>query len=353
MVRGIPAAEDGVSPGPFPPNMKPQQALLTFAAGIFCGLSGLYTLLTFLGPTKLFPFLDSPSQDSEFGNPFAGLVDDMTRQLDFTREENRKLQERVRELEAQAAARPVMAAPAPTMTPPGPPPNMTPPPLPANLREMARQAQARRTEGLILQLKSRLNLTPGQEELVREILAAQPAGPGTGPFSAALPLSPGNPLREALTPVLSPDQMAALDTFAAEQRQNQVELMATGQMMQLQSIVTLSEEQKNRAFEQFARIAAETINPTAGAPSSAPSGGPVAADPVSRLEQNLSALEGILSPEQMEIYRGTLESQQQMFRQFRGAAGPGAPGTGPAIDVMVIEGSPAAPPAQPAPPPQP
>lgn len=257
--------------------------------------------------------------------------------LEALEKENELLKKQLAELEKKLEARntPVNLPPPPSRPPdfrPDSPPPSGPPP---NFEEMVKRARNRQFDNQMRQLKSALGLTDNQLALLDEAVAAyldrndgNPAGLlGLGAMAE------GGQMRQILDPLMSPDQEASLGEYMATERGNQIEIMTNAQLMQLQSLVSLSEEQKDQAFSRFAEMAEARVDEQLA-------GGDMPGGQAARVnaffQDNAAAMETILTPEQMEIYQQAMEQQRQMVEQFRRRAegnsgSPGNPGTPPPI----------------------
>lgn len=291
-----------------------------FFAGLVLGLA-LFANLYF------FFLKDLPTPEAEpYSDPFAeDILMQLQTENDRLREETESLRARLREAENQvAAARPPTTPPNFT---PGPPPAGGPP---ADFRSMVTRAREQRFQNMLLDLKSTLGLTDDQMALLEDGLAGyRETQPDLQPLIGLSALREDGAMRRILDPLLSPDQQERLDGYIEDQRANQIEIIANAQLMQLQSMLSLSDEQKDQAFASFARIAEDRVdNPPAAGDGPGPG-------PAAFFEQNVEAMREVLTPEQMEIYQRAMEQQRAMVEQFRrrmeagdNAPAPGAPGGG-------------------------
>ncbi len=185
--------------------------------------------------------------------------------------------------------------------------------------EIMRKTRETRIADTLTLLRSRLTLTDDQDELIRDTitlhLEARSAEKPFG-FEPVFGLLEDEALLSLLDPILSPDQMEELAAYNEEQRANRVEVMANGQLMRLQTMVNLSAEQKDRAFQVFA----ETAEAAVYGDSANPPG-----DPAAAMEHNLEALGGILDAGQMAVYRSAIEREVDMIRRLREGVPEGSP----------------------------
>ncbi len=109
-------------------------------------------------------------------------------------------------------------------------------------------------------LDAALDLTADQWNLFDEIfLQLKEKDPMLGFRFGPMDLGPGSPLRDGLTPVLSPDQLATLDNYVSERRANEIEARASSQLIQLQHKLNLTAEQKDAIFQHYAEVAREEV----------------------------------------------------------------------------------------------
>ena len=202
----------------------------------------------------------------------------------------------------------------------------------AEVTERVKQAEAERAEKRIAaqlaSLSQLLNLSDEQAEKVRALLEKQQAGKkdrlssiisfatdvdgleGKTPAELAGQLLGGNGAGEEadafdfdseLLAVLDDDQKSAYREYLDNRNENHIEATANRQLAQLQTTVTdMSKDQKDQAFDEFARIAREDIEAN-GAP--AEDGGFDLGRRMQQREAEQAAMEGILTPEQFEVYR--------------------------------------------------
>lgn len=214
----------------------------------------------------------------------------------------------------------------------------------ARFREMRESERALRIESRLLALKTKLNLTPEQETAVRAAMekanaereALRQASAGLREEWAKLSdeerdarhreevakFAAVDAAQEAeITALMSEEQLAAYEQYKSEQKQTEVENRANMQLGQLQSMLSLTEEQKDAAFQYFAQQA-QTFDPR----EIMAQGG----DPREFFEEQqkaqLEAMRQILTPEQFELYSKQEEQRANMFRNGGGRGGFGPPG---------------------------
>jgi hypothetical protein len=184
----------------------------------------------------------------------------------------------------------------------------------AKMEEQRKEARARRIDERLAALKSRLNLTSEQEEKVRALLEnSSEMGLGglplgltslsrngkSGAVSIEGEIAGGGEANGAnfdaqLAALLSPEQQDELAVFQQEQRENRVEIATNREMAQLQQQLTLTPEQKDRAFQALGDIARNEAE-------SPPEGFDPAAMEAAK-QARIKALRPILTQEQMNAY---------------------------------------------------
>lgn len=173
------------------------------------------------------------------------------------------------------------------------------------MQQQMKEKKARSVEERLAALKARLNLTPDQEAKVKELLEKSSVGEdgmtrilSAGGKGGALNLNMGNDnpkaVDEQIAALLNTQQKEAYNVFQQEQAENRAEISANREMAQLQQQLTLSPEQKDRAFQVLGNLARNEDT----------QGGNVF-DPEkmqAKRKARLEALRPILTSEQMKVY---------------------------------------------------
>lgn len=250
-------------------------------------------------------------------------------------EELTRLQDKIESLESvlagQGKARqPLVVATAKDTAPADSPEKKTPVPSQADFAERIREQNRRRAEtrnaARLATLSQRLNLSPEQTERVHALLEQQTAnGPALGnriivgsgnedtvaansiTFNASgddtlHPRGSGE-FNSALDTLLDDTQREAYASLQQEERRNRVEAEANEELARLQRMLTLTDAQKDAAFQAFSEIARDRQD--SGPSSSAAAG------------QRVDALRNILTPEQAKVY----QEAPQVFIFGEGGAG--------------------------------
>lgn len=187
-------------------------------------------------------------------------------------------------------------------------------------------------------LKLRLKLSPEQEEKLRTLLERQygfgadlAAKMFEGKLSkeemkemAANPVDLDTELKSALTP----DQYAEYEKYQVEEKRNQAEMMANMELGQIQSMLQLTEAQKDKVFNILYQQAEKQTG--WGEPGQAP---PQDWQQVMEKQETdkVNALRDVLTPEQLQIYEKQLAAQREMIKSFM----PAGDGTDGAVSVGV------------------
>lgn len=166
--------------------------------------------------------------------------------------------------------------------------------------------KARRLDERVAALKDRLNLDDATAAKVRAALASgeeeedrvMEAVEGKDPA----PVEPGEPTRkrealdESITKLLSPNQATAYKEFAAEQKENRIEVATGREMTRLQANLTLTPDQKDKVYQALNEIAAKEEEDGRQAMDLAPK------EMKARQQARLDALRPLLTPGQFEEY---------------------------------------------------
>lgn len=198
----------------------------------------------------------------------------------------------------------------------------------ARFREFRQMDRAQRADSRILTLKTKLNISPEQEGLVRaaltkgsgerdalrQTIAARSRGTeaeeqerrrGDAKQFAAIDAAQ----EKAITDSFTAEQLAAYGEHQAEERKNEVENQANRQLGDLQNRLSLTEDQKEAVFQQFARQA-QTFNWR----DMMAQGTDMQAAMEEQMKGQLEAMKQILTPEQFELYNKQEEQRAGMFR---------------------------------------
>ena len=199
------------------------------------------------------------------------------------------------------------------------------------IRKQMEKGESERSEKLInsrlATLTSKLNLSEEQAKKVRELLEKDVASQGGGVAMLIESALAGGLQREdepsdefdfdaELDALLDDDQKTAYAEYVDVQNENYIEASANRQLAQLQtSVPDLTTEQKDRAYEEFARVARDDVE-TSGNPTRVGSNLDVARMSEQQKARK-DAMKEILTPEQTDLY----EAGNQNVITFGGGAG--------------------------------
>lgn len=183
---------------------------------------------------------------------------------------------------------------------------MMPPEMEANIKKQMEERRIKKLDERVAALKARLNLTDDQAAKLRPLLegSVDGGGPKIDFTSNGVNLAFGAPegpkerkaMDDKITALLSEDQQKAYDGFKQEQRENRIELATNSDLMQLQRELTLTPDQKDRAFQALRDVAQKEDDQGIGGNLF---------DPqlmMEKMEARRNALRPILTPEQMNAY---------------------------------------------------
>lgn len=209
------------------------------------------------------------------------------------------------------------------------------PGLPPAMSGLMKSAIEQQTVGKLQQLKSRLNLTTEQEEGVRAILTRQAerataaaekmfSGDLSREELGTMDAQAGNP-QEEIKALLTPEQAKAYEDYQQEEKVSNARLAANAELLQMQGALGLSQDQQDRVFNALYDFTLDTLNGKVE-DSQSKDGDPAAAI-LRHLDRKVRALDGVLTPEQMESYRKLQESQAKMIQDMlpKAATAPAAP----------------------------
>ena len=213
------------------------------------------------------------------------------------------------------------------------------------------EKQKLKTDERLAALRARLNLSDEQAAALREILEKNPQGPEAMIMSAMAGkevdkarlivdfLRPGQKsaeLTEKVAALLTPEQQEAYTAFRQEQRTNDIEIKTGKELARLQASLTLSPEQKDKAFAVLSAMAEQEydtpVSPMAGflAQQAKANGSgnkdlqehleeiTAAGDLVTqRRQQRVEAMREILAPEQVSLYEDQ-QKQSTMSEMLEG-----------------------------------
>lgn len=228
------------------------------------------------------------------------------------------------------------------------------------MKKQMQDKQKLKLDERVAVLRARLGLNDAQAAALRELLEKNPTGSQSMMAQAMsgekvdekamllAMLRPGQQTAELtgkITALLTPEQQQAYTTFRQEQRANEVEVKANKELARLQSSLTLSAEQKDKAFTVLSGFADgefdNPVSPMAGLMAQqmkAQANSPhmkelephmeeitAAAElATQRRQQRVEAMREILSPEQFSLYED--QQKQGNMAEFMDSAFDDMPG---------------------------
>jgi hypothetical protein len=257
------------------------------------------------------------------------------------------------------------------------------------MKKQMEEKQRLKLDERVAGMKARLGLNDAQAAAIRKLLEENPGGMQSVMARAMSGgeskekesdmilelLRPGQKnaeLTEKIAAVLTPEQKEAYTAFRQEQRTNQVEIKAGKELARLQSSLTLSPGQKDKAFAVLSTLANDEyenpISPLVTIMAQQlehPMGNresedlephkeeikAAAALAAQRRQQRVEAMREILSPEQFKLYEN--QQKQANVAEFMDSAFDDMPGGmfgfGASLSESETEPEPPAPPATVAP----
>jgi len=193
-------------------------------------------------------------------------------------------------------------------------------------------------------LKTKLNLIPEQETAIRAAMAQASATRDALREAGDARRRSGAPEDEkarqkdmaafadteadqetVIAAALSEEQAAACTEYKAEQKATQVESRASQQLNDLQNKLSLTNGQKDAAFQFYAQQEPTSFDPAAIISQ----GGDVQKAFEERQKTTLEGMQNILTPEQYELYSKQEAERSALFRNSGGPGGPPGMGSGP------------------------
>jgi hypothetical protein len=191
----------------------------------------------------------------------------------------------------------------------------------APMAELAQGAMQQRFERQLTEMQEWLNLSQSQSETIQEILnrQAQALAEGMkGVYTGSMDKQKiaelrrkGDPESEILA-VLSPEQQSAYMALKEDRKIKLALASANGELLQMQHTIGISDDQMDMVFGILYEESLQQMKPSAS--------GEDAADPAEAMQMSidrkLRALEGALTPAQLEKYRQQQELQLGFLRKI-------------------------------------
>lgn len=192
------------------------------------------------------------------------------------------------------------------------------------IRQVGESQLKSQLQASLARLRERLQLTPEQEEKMRQLSEKTVAdmmaalnrlldGKGEpGDFATIARFQFGTlPLDYAA--VLEPEQQAEFARFQQEERANRIEMRANAELLALQASGGLSGEQKDQAFSRFSEFAAAEEDTDWSRIQTREQVGEFFEGAIQR---RLEAMDDVLTEPQMKIYQQQIDLQRQAIGQM-------------------------------------
>jgi hypothetical protein len=190
--------------------------------------------------------------------------------------------------------------------------------------ELMNHGMAQQVEGRVSRMAARLHLTPEQAQGVREILMrqAEVASVGFqqvfgGKYNRAEASKVVRNSEGQIKALLTAEQQAEYASYQQEEAASSARLVAHAEMFQMQSTLGLTTEQQDRVFSALYEV---SLNLLSGSPTQ------TFTNPVDQAQwavgQKISALESVLTAEQLESYRQQQAVHLKLIRDIIGKLSP-------------------------------
>lgn len=198
----------------------------------------------------------------------------------------------------------------------------------AGAMSMVKGMAEQQVAGQLSRMKAKLNLSPEQEQAIREILTRQAelgteaakkmlSGKLTKEEMADMTKAVGNPETQ-IKALLTPEQLTLYQQYKNEENASNARLAANGEMLLMQNAVGLSQEQQDQVFPILYDQNLKQLSNNAAKPAPKDN---MAALMERELEQNVSALQGVLTASQLDAYRQYKSNQLIMIKSMMPALG--------------------------------
>lgn len=191
--------------------------------------------------------------------------------------------------------------------------------------QLVKSQLEQQTEGKISRMKTRLQLTPEQEQKVRDSMGkanermlsmTQKMYTGEAKIEETKDLSSAEALSpQVINEILTAEQQTEYAAMQKEELQNNARLMANAEMLQLQGSLGLSQEQQDKVFGVLYQQTLDTTSGATANPASAATTDPTTAMQQA-LDKKIEALTPILTPDQLKSYRDLQEQQLKLIQAF-------------------------------------
>lgn len=194
-------------------------------------------------------------------------------------------------------------------------------PMTGVMGDAMKQALEQQVEGKLSRLVASLHLTPEQAQAARAILAKQLEVMSAGMQQAFTGkynkdeltrlAKEGGDADAGIQALLSPEQKANYLTYQEEEKAYNARLVANSELLQMEGTLRLSAEQEDRVFAALYHTTMEQLSGSAKAPA-----GSQGEQFQWVLDQKAKAIEPLLTPGQLEIYRKQQASQAKLTKDI-------------------------------------
>jgi hypothetical protein len=194
----------------------------------------------------------------------------------------------------------------------------------SGMADYMKSAMNQQVEGQLMRMKARINLSPEQENAMREILLKQAEVSSKAIQKVFAGKTSLKELRDGAEPMQNPEeqiksllnseQLSQYKEYKKDENQANARLVANSELLQIQGSLNLTQEQQDQVFGIIYENTMRTFN------ADSASGMPPKSDPVALLEwqneQKSKSLSSVLSPEQIETYKKLQATQVQFLRNM-------------------------------------
>ncbi len=189
-------------------------------------------------------------------------------------------------------------------------------PRAAGMGKMVSVMVRQQAEMKLAAMKSRLHLTGGQADAVRELLGKQTdqqVEMASKMFEGKLTQEDMSSARKfdldgQLKQILTPEQLTGYQQYKTEEQRQQVQMAAQAELMQLSPTLQLSAQQQEQVSGILQQQYQQYIAQQGDSPVPAP------ADQM--LDAKKAALSAVLTPEQQQTYDKFIESQRELIKSM-------------------------------------
>jgi len=275
---------------PFAHTMN-KNTINAFLLGAITGFATLYAINT-LVVERYFQF---PEPDSEVRQVPEFIVRDLQQSLSEARGQVKTLEGEIGALQKELSSKLDEEDEEPRFTIHGE--DRT-----AQYEDLLNRQKVDRINREVRDLTHALALTRMQQSWFREQMDLILNKRGATPYEP-IDFSQGSDLRRNAEQILNEKQQEDLEAYVREKERETMESRVQAWMLQLESIVSLTEKQRNHARERFNEIARDSAKTTENKDNK----GSFEAYDFVRMESLWGALKDILTPEQQEKYRDTMK----------------------------------------------